>query len=47
MAWRIPTCPRLRGKPSVPAAKSWGQIGTFVRDKDGIIVELCSHSTQS
>jgi catechol 2,3-dioxygenase-like lactoylglutathione lyase family enzyme len=30
-----------------PVAKSWGQIVAFVRDKDGITVELCSPSTQS
>jgi len=27
---------------SAPASKPWGQIVAFVRDKDGIIVELCS-----
>ena len=32
---------------SEPAAKPWGQIVAFVRDKDGIVVELCSPSTQS
>ncbi len=30
-----------------PAAKSWGQIVAFVRDKDGITIELCTPSTQS
>lgn len=30
-----------------PATKSWGQTVAFVRDKDGIVVELCSPSTQS
>ena len=30
-----------------PAAKPWGQIVAFVRDKDGITVELCTPSTQS
>lgn len=30
-----------------PAPKAWGQICAFVRDKDGITVELCSPSTQS
>jgi lactoylglutathione lyase len=32
---------------SPPAAKPWGQICAFVRDKDGIIVELCTPATQS
>lgn len=32
---------------SGPAAKPWGQIVAFVRDKDGITVELCTPSTQS
>lgn len=32
---------------SPPATKPWGQVVAFVRDKDGIIVELCSPSTQS
>lgn len=27
---------------SAPASKPWGQIVAFVRDKDGIVVELCS-----
>jgi catechol 2,3-dioxygenase-like lactoylglutathione lyase family enzyme len=27
---------------SKPLAKPWGQIVAFVRDKDGILVELCS-----
>ncbi len=27
---------------SPPTAKPWGQVVAFVRDKDGIIVELCS-----
>lgn len=30
-----------------PATKPWGQIVAFVRDKDGITVELCSPATQS
>lgn len=30
-----------------PVAKPWGQVVAFVRDKDGIIVELCTPSTQS
>ena len=30
-----------------PASKPWGQIVAFVRDKDGILVELCSPSIQS
>ncbi|MBC8127533.1 MAG: VOC family protein [Gloeobacteraceae cyanobacterium ES-bin-144] len=30
-----------------PALKSWGQTVAFVRDKDGIVVEICSPSTQS
>lgn len=32
---------------SPPAAKPWGQIVAFVRDKDGITVELCTPATQS
>lgn len=32
---------------SPPKEKPWGQIVAFVRDKDGITVELCSPSTQS
>jgi lactoylglutathione lyase len=32
---------------SPPAAKPWGQIVAFVRDKDGIVVELCTPATQS
>lgn len=32
---------------SAPAQKPWGQICAFVRDKDGIVVELCTPSTQS
>ena len=32
---------------SGPASKPWGQIVAFVRDKDGIIVELCTPSTQA
>jgi uncharacterized glyoxalase superfamily protein PhnB len=32
---------------SPPATKPWGQTVAFVRDKDGIVVELCSPSTQS
>ncbi len=30
-----------------PVAKPWGQVVAFVRDKDGIVVELCTPSTQS
>jgi uncharacterized glyoxalase superfamily protein PhnB len=30
-----------------PVAKPWGQVVAFVRDRDGIIVEICSPSTQS
>jgi uncharacterized glyoxalase superfamily protein PhnB len=30
-----------------PVAKPWGQIVAFVRDKDGIIVELCSPATNT
>ena len=30
-----------------PAIKPWGQTVAFVRDKDGIVVELCTPSTQS
>lgn len=30
---------------AAPASKPWGQICAFVRDKDGIIVELCSPAT--
>ena len=32
---------------STPLAKPWGQIVAFVRDRDGIVVELCTPSTQS
>jgi catechol 2,3-dioxygenase-like lactoylglutathione lyase family enzyme len=32
---------------SPPASKPWGQIVAFVRDKDGIVVELCTPSKQS
>lgn len=32
---------------TAPTAKPWGQIVAFVRDKDGIVIELCSPSTQS
>ena len=32
---------------SPPVSKPWGQVVAFVRDKDGIVVELCSPSTQS
>lgn len=32
---------------SAPAAKPWGQICAFVRDKDGIVVELCTPSKLS
>ncbi len=30
-----------------PATKPWGQTVAFVRDKDGIVVEICSPATQS
>ena len=30
-----------------PATKAWGQVCAFVRDKDGITVELCSPATPS
>jgi catechol 2,3-dioxygenase-like lactoylglutathione lyase family enzyme len=30
-----------------PVSKPWGQIVAFVRDKDGIIVELCSPGPNS
>jgi lactoylglutathione lyase len=30
-----------------PTIKPWGQTVAFVRDKDGIVVELCSPSVQS
>lgn len=30
---------------NAPAAKPWGQIVAFVRDKDGITVELCTPAT--
>lgn len=32
---------------SPPAAKPWGQIVAFLRDKDGITVELCTPTTRS
>ena len=32
---------------SAPATKPWGQTVAFVRDKDGIVVELCTPSTHS
>jgi lactoylglutathione lyase len=32
---------------SPPASKPWGQIVAFLRDKDGIVVELCTPATQS
>ena len=32
---------------AAPTTKPWGQIVAFVRDKDGIVVELCSPSQQS
>lgn len=32
---------------SPPASKPWGQVVAFLRDKDGIVVELCSPSSQS
>ena len=30
-----------------PAAKPWGQLVAFVRDMDGIVVELCTPSKHS
>ena len=30
-----------------PMTKPWGQVVAFVRDKDGIIVELCSPAIRS
>ncbi len=30
-----------------PVTKPWGQMVAFVRDRDGIVVELCTPSTQS
>jgi lactoylglutathione lyase len=30
-----------------PQTKAWGQTVAFVRDKDGIVIELCTPSTQS
>ncbi len=32
---------------SPPALKPWGQTVAFVRDKDGIVVEICSPVSQS
>lgn len=32
---------------SPPAIKPWGQTVAFVRDKDGIVVELCTPSIHS
>ena len=32
---------------SPPAPKPWGQIVAFVRDRDGIIIELCTPSVPS
>lgn len=32
---------------SPPVSKRWGQICAFVRDKDGIVVELCAPATPS
>ncbi|MGD9420728.1 MAG: VOC family protein [Verrucomicrobiota bacterium JB025] len=32
---------------SPPATKPWGQVVAFVRDQDGILVELCSPATQA
>jgi catechol 2,3-dioxygenase-like lactoylglutathione lyase family enzyme len=32
---------------AAPTTKPWGQVVAFVRDKDGIVVELCTPSTQS
>jgi lactoylglutathione lyase len=32
---------------SAPSAKPWGQIVAFVRDRDGITVEICSPATQA
>jgi lactoylglutathione lyase len=30
-----------------PTTKKWGQTVAFVRDRDGIVIELCTPSTQS
>jgi lactoylglutathione lyase len=30
-----------------PTTKPWGQMVAFVRDRDGIVVELCTPSTHS
>ncbi len=30
-----------------PTTKAWGQTVAFVRDKDGIVVELCTPATHS
>lgn len=38
-AGATPVCP--------PALKPWGQTVAFVRDKDGIVVELCTPSKHS
>ena len=32
---------------AAPATKPWGQTVAFVRDKDGLVVELCTPSTQA
>ena len=32
---------------AAPLAKPWGQIVAFVRDRDGILVELCSPAVHS
>jgi len=32
---------------SAPAVKPWGQVCSFVRDKDGIVVEICTPAAQS
>jgi len=32
---------------AAPCTKPWGQTVAFVRDKDGIVVELCTPPTQS
>jgi len=30
-----------------PTLKPWGQTVAFVRDRDGVVVELCSHASQA
>jgi lactoylglutathione lyase len=32
---------------SPPSAKPWGQLVAFIRDEDGIVVEICSPATHS